>query len=204
MLRSKSILFVLVILAAMMAGVAMLLQNHRETTHAWFKIAPTEDNELFEKVLENRRNGDFDDAVTTALKGVKGKPSDDFLFQTIADTYFERAQKEPVKREQWVNLAVQYSERALVVNPGDIVNVFNVGESYLTAGMNRPKPSGCGYYRKSLETFERLEVDPILGGKSGTIEGERVSTGPYRKKLEEKIAQVRQLTAGCPASAEKP
>jgi tetratricopeptide (TPR) repeat protein len=204
MLRLKPILIGLVIVAAMGTGGIALFRNGNNAEHPWFKLAPAEDNELFRKVLDYRNKGDFDAAVSVALKGIAGKPPDDFLLETIADTYFERAQKDPAGREQWVKLAVQYSERALEVNPTDPVNVFNVGESYLTAGMNLPTSSACDYYQKSLETLERLQTDPILKNESALIEGERVSMEPYRKRLGEKITQVRQLAAGCPAAEKKP
>jgi|HubBroStandDraft_6_1064221.scaffolds.fasta_scaffold436102_2 hypothetical protein len=197
----KSIFSALIILAAMATGSAVLLHKHDEiTTHPWLKKAPAEDNEVFERILEYRKKQDFDGAAAAADKGVNGKPPDDFLLQTISDTYFERAQQEDAtKREQWVSLAVQYSERALEKNPGDVVNVFNVGETYLTAAMNLHKPNGCSYYQKSLEVFERLKADPILKGEWGMIEGERVPIQPYRQRLDEKIKEVQQLAAGCPA-----
>jgi tetratricopeptide (TPR) repeat protein len=168
------------------------------TTHPWFKTAPAEDNQVFEKILQSRKNKDFEEAIALARKGVNGKPPDDFLLQTVADTYFERAQEEPAKREQWVKLALQYSEQALQENPADIVNVFNVGESYLSAGMNMSRPGSCGYYEKSLERFEQLKADPALKNDSAIIEGELVSMNPYRQRLDEKIEQARQLATGCP------
>ena len=199
MIRVKLTITALVILAAIATGSARLSQNHNETSvHAWSKLAPAEDNEVFEKILECRKKGDFDGAVAAANKGVDGKPPDDFLLQTISDTYFERAQQEDgTKREESVSLAVQYSERALETNPGDVVNVFNVGETYLTAAMNLHKPKGCSYYQKSLEIFERLRTDPTLKSEWGTIEGERIPTEPYRQRLDEKLKQVHQLSAGC-------
>jgi tetratricopeptide (TPR) repeat protein len=169
-------------------------------THPWFKTAPAEDNQVFEKILQSRKNKDFEEAIALARKGVNGKSPDDFLLQTVADTYFERAQEEPAKREQWVKLALQYSEQALQENPADIVNVFNVGESYLSAGMNMSTPGSCGYYEKSLERFEKLKADPALKNDSAIIEGELVSMNPYRQRLDEKIKQVRQLATGCPTS----
>jgi tetratricopeptide (TPR) repeat protein len=203
MSNAKYIFSALIILAALVTGSAVLCHERGETTtHTWFKKAPAEDNEVFEKILAYRKKQDFDGAVAVANNGVNGKPPDDFLLQTISDTYFERAQQEDAtKREQWVRLAVQYSERALETNPGDVVNVFNVGETYLTAAMNLQKPNGCSYYQKSLEVFERLKVEPILKGEWGTIEDERVPIQPYRQRLDEKIKEVQRLVAGCPAIA---
>lgn len=196
-------LLALSILGVVAIGTATLSQKDEGTEHAWFKKAPVADNAVFERILEDRKKGDFDGAVAAALGGVGGKPPDDFLLQTVSDTYFEEAQQgDDAQRGQWIGLAVQYSERALAMNPGDVVNAFNVGETYLTAAMNLHKPSGCSYYQKSLEVFERLKTDPILKGEWGTIEGERVPMEAYRQRLDEKIKQVHQLSSGCPAVGE--
>lgn len=205
MIRVKFAITVFAILVAIGTARVVFSQKQNEASvHAWSKLAPAEDNEVFEKIMECRKKGDFDGAVAVALKGVNGKPPDGFLLQTIAGTYFERAQQDkPSKREQWVTLAVQYSERALEANPGDTVNIFDVGETYLTAAMNLQKPNSCGYYAKALEVFERLKTDPILKGEWATIEGERVPLGPYRQRLDDEIKQVHQLSAGCPAVAKK-
>lgn len=173
------------------------------TAHPWFKLAPPEDNKAFESILEKRENKDFEGAVAIALNGVDGKPPDDFLLETIADTYFEGVQEEPDKREQWVKLAVQYSERASKTKPDDVVNVFNLGESYFLAGMNLSTPISCSYYKKALEEFQQLKADPILKNESGVIEGELVAMQPYRQKLDEEINQVRLLESGCPSIQEK-
>ena len=155
------------------------------------------------KILEYRKGERFDDAVAIALKGVEGQPPDDFLLQTIADTYFQRAQMDKAKREQYVELAVQYSERALRASPENIVNVFKVGEDYLVAAMNFEKPSSCGYYKKSLEIFQRLQTNPELQGELGIIGGEQVHMAPYRERLEREIKETRLLAAECPVAGDK-
>ena len=195
----------LFILGVMAIGIATLSQKDEgRETQAWFKKAPVVDNAVFERILEDRKKGDFDGAVAAALEGVGGKPPDDFLLQAVSDIYFEEAQQgDDAKRGQWVGLAVQYSERALATNPTDVVNVFNVGEAYLTAAMNLHKPAGCGYYAESLKVFEQLRRDPILDGKLGTVEGEQVLMEPYRQRLDGKIRQVRELSEGCIAVAVK-
>ena len=179
-------------------GLGVLYERHYKTkTYAWFKLAPKEDNGVLERIEELRRNGDFEGAGVLALNGIDGKPPDDFLLQTVSYTYFERAQAEPAKRSQWVGMAVQYSERALQANPGDVVNVFNVGESYAIAGMNLSKPEACVYYEKALDIFEHLKTDPILKNDRAIIEGEGVPTEPYRVRLDAKIEQVKMLHDSC-------
>jgi hypothetical protein len=198
-MKSKTKIFVVLAVLVVMAMICVLLLEKRTASieHAWFKSAPIEDNEVFEQVLEHRNRKDFDRAVAVALKGVNGKTPDDFLLQTVADTYFERAEADTAKREQWTSLAVQYSEQALQTNPNDLVNVFNVGESYLSAGMSLPNTEGCMYFKKSLDVFEQLKANSILQQKSGVIEGKDVYMMPYRQRLDEKIKQVRMSRAGC-------
>jgi hypothetical protein len=53
--------------------------------------------------------------------------------------------------------------------------------------------------QQAIHVFERLKADPILKGEWGMIEGERVPIQPYRQRLDEKIKEVQQLAAGCPA-----
>lgn len=195
-MRTKVILFVLP--AILTASLGMAQQNSGNTLEAWSKISPSSDNEIFKKIEKYRKDGDFERAVAVALTPVGGRQPDDFLLQTTAYTYFQRAQSDAANKEKWVALAVQYSERALAANPNDLVNVFNLGESYSAAGMNLGKPTACPYYEKSLQTFDRLKADRGLQGEWGTIEGERVQLAPYRKKLDEHIKTVRMLGARCP------
>jgi len=169
-----------------------------ETRETWAKIAPAEDNKVFESVLEYRKTGDFERAVAVATESHNGRPPDDFLLQTTAVTYFERAQADQAHKEKRVELAVRYSERALESNPNDLVNVFNLGDSYMAAGMNLDKPLGCSYYEKSLQTFDHLRANPDLRGEWGTIEGERVRLEPYRQKLYEHMKNLQMLAAKCP------
>ena len=168
------------------------------TAQAWSKTAPAADEIVFEKVLEYRQRRDFERAVNVAIESENGKQPDDFLLQTTAVTYFQRAQVDQSNREKWVALAVRYSERALEANPKDVVNVFNLGDSYLTAGMNLQMPQGCKYYDKSLQVFQGLKADPGLEGDWGIMEGERVRLQPYRQKLDEHIDELRMLATSCP------
>jgi hypothetical protein len=200
-MREMEVVLVLSIIVtlACVSGESMFASQRQEgMADTWSKVVPAEDTEVFEKILEFRRRKEFDSAVEIALKGVGRKPPDDFLLQTVADTYFLRSQAEPTQRERWVGLAVQYSEKATQENPGDIVNVFNLGERYLAAAMNLQKPAGCSYYAKSLEVFERLRADPALKGKVAVIEGNEVLLEPFRQKLDGEIKQARLIASGCP------
>jgi tetratricopeptide (TPR) repeat protein len=170
-------------LLATLRSIAWSQHERGDSEEAWSKTAPDVDKDLFQQVLEYRKRGEFEKAVALATKPSHGKNPDDFLLQTTAVTYFERAQADQSNKEKWVSLAVKYSERALQANPKDLINVFNLADSYMAAGMNLPRPESCKYYEKSLNTFRRIEKDSALQGDWGTIDGERVRLQPYREKL---------------------
>ena len=193
---------VCIILTALALSFILAQREKGETENSWSKVAPAEDNKVFEQVLELRKKGDFERAVAIAIDPVNGKQPDDFLLQTTAVTYFQRAQADQTNKDKWVDLAIQYSERALQTNPNDLVNVFNLGDSYTAAGMNLGKPPGCPYYEKSLQTFDGLKADPRLQGEWGTMGGERVRLAPYRHKLDEHMKNLRMLAAKCPGFEE--
>ena len=173
-------------------------QGHIKTKlHAWSKIVPDQDTKELEEALAYRKRADFVGATAFIERAISEKPTDDFLLGTASDIYFERAQADPASREHWVEVAVHYSEMALKAKPFDIVNEFNLGESYLSAGMNLQDSQRCTYLQKSLDIFERVRSDEMLKNEWGTIEGQRERMEPYRKVLDRKIKDVRLLTMKC-------
>ena len=187
-----------IVFALIAIGLIVLYERHYKTkTYAWFKLVPKEDSEVFEKMSASEKRGDFEGAEALALEGVDGKPPDDALLNAISVMYFERAQTDSANRAKWVSTAVDYSERALKANPADVVNIYNLGESYATAGMNMSKLDACRYYQKSLDILEHLQTDSVLKGDRMIIEGEDVPTEPYRARLDEKIKQVKMLHRSC-------
>jgi len=190
--------WMLFVLLAMVVALFVYAQKEKdESSSAWSKTAPAADNKQFEQILDYRKKGDFERAVAVATESINGKQPDDFLLQTTAVTYFQWAQADHVNKEKWITLAVQYSERALKANPTDPVNTFDLGDSYMAAGMNLGKPSGCPHYEKSLQLFEELRASPALQGEWGTIDGQRVRLLPYRQKLDGHVKNLRLLAAGC-------
>jgi hypothetical protein len=194
---SRSAFVVLLLTLTVVSIVSCSSRPNQQTANPWFKRAPAEDNVLFERVLEFRKNKEFQEAVEIALTGTNGKMPDDFMLQSVADTYFERAQQDPNSQQLWVRLALKYSQQALESNPADIINVFNVADSYFAAGLNMPKPDACSYYATALKDFEMLRGNPLLMQESGVVEGETVSMGPFRHQLDERVKQVRSVVSGC-------
>jgi len=188
--------------SAMVVTIAFLslsCTRDRQAAETWSKTVPAKDKERFQQVLDYRKKGEFERAVAVAIEPAHGNEPDDFLLQATAITYFQRAQTDSSNKEKWVALAVQYSERAVKANPSSLVNVFNVGDSYMAAGMNLGTPQACPYYEKSLHVFEQLRADPALQGEWGTMDGERVLLAPYRKKLDQHLETLPSLGLKCPS-----
>lgn len=170
-----------------------------DVSKTWFKRVPAELDTTVQNVIESREKGDFDKAIGTALGALRGGASDDILFEALADTYFERAQTDHDSHDRWIVNAVEYSEKAFRSNPSDVVNQFNLGQSYATAGYNFAlgSPSSCKYFKEAMSTMEDLNSSPRLQGEWGIVEGERVRLVAYRMALRNKIEEVHTALSKC-------
>src|SRR5664279_1198684 len=65
------------------------------------------------------KQGRYDDAVRLGLELVKNDPTDEIVYQQIADVYLIRAQKDHEQREEWVKKAIFYIEKSLSFNSKD-------------------------------------------------------------------------------------
>jgi hypothetical protein len=176
-------------------------REQTEYSRARFQTIPAPYTTLFENVLKARQQGDFEGAARMALDSVRGDSSDDVLYRMASDSYFERAQTEPSRREELVKLGVQYSERAFAANPTDLIDAYDVAESYETAGMKFDGATSCDYFKKAEEHFEVLLMKQVFKQHSAVIGGEEVNVRPFRSKGNDKLKEVRQLIAThCPAS----
>lgn len=179
-----------------------LYERHRSAyEQAWTKQVPPERSEVFGRIQQSWQHNDFDTATQIALDSVRGVPSDDILYSTVSNIYFSRTQSDPTrnenKNEQWVKLAVRYAERALAANPSDLVNTYNLAQSYRAAGMNSQPPVSCEYYRDSAKAFEALASNEALRQQSGIIESEKVDFQLYRRKLSDQLNDLHQLMSHC-------
>lgn len=200
-MHKPSVAVVAVAVIAASLGWLYFQREQAEYSRAWFQRIPVTYNTLFENVLLARQRGDFEGATRMALDSVRGDSSDDVLYRMASDTYFERAQSEPSRRDEFVKLGVQYSERAIAANPANLVDAYDVAESYETAGMNFDGATSCDYFKKAEEHFEALLAKQLFKQHSAVIGGEEVNVRPFRSKGNDKLKEVRQLIAThCPAS----
>jgi len=146
---------------------------------------------------ELEHKGQFEEAIQLGLHSLKGQASDDFILQMIAMAYLARAQQDQVQTERWAKLGAEYSGKALDANPSDIVNIFNLGQSYEIAGDDLSTSECCRYYQQAAEAFEKLS--PLLQGNRATSHGRNIRLAPFRKRNDEELADVKRKLTRCAA-----
>jgi len=146
-------------------------------------------------MLDLEAKGHFDDAIQAGLQSVKGRASDYFIYQMIAQAYAYRAYKEPQQSSKWAGLAAEYADKAMNADPTDLSNVFNVGQTYALAGDNLPTSESCYYYQKAADVFR--ELTPKLDGDRATIQGESFRLAPFRLHNSERLSDVTRQLASC-------
>jgi len=187
---------------AILVFAAIAIRNYRFAPEMSSALS-TQNQEVVEvttRMAELRDKGRFDQAVELGLHSIKGQPRDDYIFHTIATVYFIRALQDKDQSRKWTTLGAEYSERALVVNPTDIANIFNVGVNFMVVGDDLDT-GGCEYYRKSLAIFESLV--PRLQGDHAETQGRTVRLGPFRKQNEEYLSMLRSRLRGCQQTSDQ-
>ncbi|MBZ5613310.1 MAG: hypothetical protein LAO23_04810 [Acidobacteriia bacterium] len=191
--RRRWVVVAAVVIIVVVAIIAIKL--YRDALDApWSLVTPSQQVEAATRIAELRDRGRFDDAVELGLRSAKGQPGDDFIFQTIATTYFMRAFQDTDQRGKWMKLGAEYSQKAMDFNPMDVANVFNVGLNYRIVGEDLDT-GGCEYYRKAQAVFESLA--PRLQGDRAETQGRTVRLAPFRKRNEEELSRVNATLRNC-------
>jgi len=144
--------------------------------------------------------GRYDDAVQIGLRSLQGGPSDETIYQQIADIYLIRAHKDPDKREQWVAKAASYTDKALSLNSKDRdvagVHLFQDARAFEMAG-DLSALARCGYYERAKKLLE--DRVPLLQGDEISLEGKVFPLAPLRKENEKVLEDVKAkaANAGC-------
>jgi tetratricopeptide (TPR) repeat protein len=144
--------------------------------------------------------GRYDEAVQLGLAILRNDPSDEIVYQQIADVYLIRAQKDREQREQWVTNAVSYVEKSLLLNSKDKdvagVHLFMDARSFESAG-DLSVEKRCVYYERARKLLEErvslLQTDQItLADKTFPVE-------PLRKENDTVLVRVKgkALKAAC-------
>jgi hypothetical protein len=110
--------------------------------------------------------------------------------------YLRRAQIEGEGKQAYASQAVEYSEKALIVNPSSQMNLYATARVVDIAGDYSPARH-CEYYKRSILIFEQRA--PMLTGDSMQVEGKALPTARLRQENEYLLQRVKakMAKAGC-------
>jgi hypothetical protein len=143
------------------------------------------------EIVKKAEQGRFDEAVQVGLQALVNEPSDEFIYEQIADVYLIRAGKEAYQKEQWVLKAVFYTEKALSLNSKDKdaggLHLLQEARSFEVAG-DFGTAKRCTYYDRARRVLESRV--PLLQGDQIVVEGKAFPLAPLRKENEKRLAEV--------------
>lgn len=185
-----------------LAATGALAWSPRVGPHSSHQSASTNEqtqNEI-SQMTSYAKQGRYDDAVQLGLELLTNDPSDEIVYQQIADVYLIRAQKDRDKRDEWVAKAVSYVQKSLSFNSKDRdtagVHLFQDARSFESAG-DLSADKRCTYYDRARKLLEdrasRLQGDQVtLAGKTFPLE-------PLRKENDKVLTGVKDKAtkAGC-------
>jgi tetratricopeptide (TPR) repeat protein len=155
-----------------------------------------ESNDFGSQAVEYIKQGRYDDAVQVCLRALQNRQSDEGVYQQIAVVYLVRAEKEPGKREQWVEKAISYTEKALSLNSKDRdaagALLLQEARSFESAG-NLSATGRCAYYGKARRLLE--DRVSLLRGDQVTLAGKTFPLEPLRKENDKVLAGVKDKAA---------
>lgn len=152
------------------------------------------------QMADYTKQGRYEEAVQLGLELLKNDPSDEIIYQQIADVYLIRAQNERDQRELWVTKAVSYVEKSLSFNSRDRdvagVHLFQDARSFESAG-DLSADKRCTYYDRARKLLE--DRAPRLQGDQVTVAGKTFPLEPLRKENDKVLAGVKgkATKAGC-------
>jgi hypothetical protein len=124
------------------SGIALLMAGF----FSYFGASPTrqsaitqlESHDFGSQMVNYTKQGRYEDAIQVGLDALENQPSDEGVYQQIADVYFIRAQKDSDRRQGWVTRGVSYVEKSLSLNSKDRdiagVQLFQAARSFEFAG----------------------------------------------------------------------
>ncbi|HEY6385108.1 MAG TPA: hypothetical protein VIX91_05430 [Candidatus Acidoferrum sp.] len=146
------------------------------------------------------KQGRFDDAIQVGLHSLQNDPSDELVYQQIADTYLVRASKDADQRQQWLAKAVSYIDKSLSLNSKDRdaagVHLLQDALGLETVG-SLSQTSRCIYYDRARKLLE--DRVSLLQGDHLLLDGKTYPLAPLREENEKRLAEVlaNRAKAGC-------
>jgi hypothetical protein len=188
--------FVVAAFGAMMALVWGLRANSKQSASTTTEQTHNEISQM----ASYTKQGRYDDAVQLGLDLLKNNPTDEIVYQQIADVYFVRAKKDQDQREEWVTKGVSYVEKSLSFNSKDRdtagAHLFQDARSFELAG-DLSADKKCAYYARARKLLESRASQ--LQGDQVTLAGKTFPLEPLRKENDGILAGVKDKTtkAGC-------
>jgi hypothetical protein len=141
------------------------------------------------------QQGQYDDAIRVALDWMKKHPEETShnwaFYDQIAVVYLMKASKDTAHKEEWIQQAVSYYDKALSVHQTNDVDVelYEVGRGVETAG-DLSSTNSCFYFGRAVKVFEQ-EVS-FIQGDSYTAYGKTIRWNPSGKKMKSLLKERRQ------------
>jgi hypothetical protein len=164
--------------------------------------APEKGSDTISLMARLDQQGRYDDAIRVAQDWMKKHPEDSAhnwaFYDQIAITYLMKASKDPGRKEEWVQQAVAYYDKALSTHQKTDVDItlYETGRGFETAG-DLSMTNRCSYYGRAVKAFE--EEIPFIQGDSYTAYGKTIPLEPVRQQDEKALETVKAklAKAGC-------
>jgi len=184
------------VVAAFAATVALAWGLRAGTSSKQAASASEQTHNEISQMASYTKQGRYDDAVQLGLDLLKNDPTDEIVYQQIADVYLVRAQKDHDQREEWVTKAVSYVEKSLSFNSKDKdtagVHLFQDARAFESAG-DVSGDKKCAYYDKARKLLEDRALR--LQGDQVTLAGRTFPLDPLRKENDRVLAGVKDKAA---------
>lgn len=148
-------------------------------------------NHDMSQITTYTKEGRYDDAVQLGLQLLKNDPTDEIVYQQIADVYLVRAKNDPVQRQDWVAKAISYVEKSLTLNSkqADVagVHLFQDARSFELAG-DLSTHERCDYYQRATKLLQ--ERTSTLQGDQVTLAGRTFPLEPLRNENNKILSEV--------------
>jgi tetratricopeptide (TPR) repeat protein len=183
-------------LIAGLAGLLLLQIAGALVWHKWFRHEASQSSNVISQMQEYTRERRYDEAVQIGRSALKNTFADDTVLQQIALVYLRRAQIEAGDKSASTSQAVEYSEKALALNPSSLMDLYATARVLDIAGDYSPAKR-CELYRRSVSIFEQRM--PMLTGESMLVEGKPVPTERLRQENDYLLKRVKgkMVKAGC-------
>jgi hypothetical protein len=192
--RSRTRWIVVLVGSMMFVAAALVFWNHHVKASANSRSSTQNvgSEDVGSQMADYLKQGRYDDAVQVGLKSLENQPSDEIIYHQIAVVYLTHAEKDAERREQWVEKAVSYVEKALSLNSKQKdtagVHLLLHARSFEVAG-DLSVAARCAYYRRARKLLE--ERVPLLQGDQLTLEGKTFPLDPVRKENESTLNEVK-------------